>query len=242
MSRLYFHTEHDGEAEVMGWEHHHLHGIPISVAAGFVPTDSERLGLNVTRAGRSMLRFGTPYLHLDVKMLLRSTSEIYCDSANRPLETWALSLNTALRAGSDVVALASRIAAQAEIHCYVEGENRDWMRSLILEGRRVGLLRADAGWEDVMSLLSKSDTGPVVLSYSVTESFPNSGVAGWCPEDATDDLAWDGWYDLPDAQKWEMGMSGLRQSGSDGLELSPKNLRYPFGHSMSFIDIFGPTG
>lgn len=119
------------------------------------------------------------------------------------LDTSNVELNTALVAGSDPVRLAAKIHGWCETHCYVEGPDRKWLADIIDEGLRAGIYRrglwwvdrpcdgpaenepdrqwSDQGWGDVLDLLRESDDGPVVLSYSVTDSFPNREVAGWEP-------------------------------------------------------------
>lgn len=243
MSRLYFHTEHDGTAELMGWEAHWVRAVPENVAMGFLPNrfSREEEVLPFLAPGHH-LRTGTPYFLADLATsLCVGYDDPLVDENGRPLKSFSLILNTALAVGSDPVALMARLSAQCEIHCYVEGPNRDWMAGLIEQGRATGLYRSGAGWEDVVTLLRLRDDQPVVCSYSVTESFPNPGIANWSPPSPDNDDEepdWDAWYDIPDAEQWAMGVAGLRREPDRGLELSPERLRYRFGHKRSFIDLF----
>lgn len=83
-------------------------------------------------------------------------------------------LNTAIRVGGDEVRLMARIHAQCEIHGFIPPESSAFVAGIISRGRESGLYRSDMGWEAVAELLLAS--GPagksVVMSYSVTDSFP----------------------------------------------------------------------
>jgi hypothetical protein len=193
-------------------------------------------------------------------------------------------LNTALVAGSDPVRLAAKISGWCEVHCWVEGSDRAWLAGIIDQGLKTGIYRrglryagdpdgpkdqwADQGWGQVLDLLRARDDEPVVLSYSVTGSFPNREIAGWepppMPEDWRPDWAsdeglgdwrrmddserayhWreralDGWYDLPDAEKWERAMDGLRRE-RPWARLSPDTLSEVFFHlPVSVYDLLAP--
>jgi len=57
----------------------------------------------------------------------------------------------------------------------------------------------------------KTDDSPVVMSYSVCESFPNSSTTTWKPpfdEESGEDIH-DAWYDLPDDEKWQMSVDAI---------------------------------
>lgn len=149
------------------------------------------------------------------------------------LDAWDLSLNTALAAGSDPIRLMARIHATCEIHGYVEGEHREWLADLIAEGRAANILRGpnilrDWGtWEGVEQFLRQTETEPVVMSYSATDSWPNGNVAGW-----QDNQDGDGWYDLGPDEQWAMAMPKLRDDASL-LDLHPDTFRTRhFGRSQ----------
>lgn len=209
------------------------------------------------------------------------------------LRTANLDLNTALVAGSDPVRLAAKLNGWCEQHCWVEGPDRKWLADIIDEGLRTGLYRrgfwyvgevtnmpakdhpnrkwSDQGWDDVLALLRESDDGPVVLSYSVTDGFPNSKIAGWEPPPMPDgwepdwadteeghaewerdyptpedkaahylDTAGDQWYDLPEEERWDMAMAGLR-GRRPWAQLAPHTLtEYYFGIPVTVYDLFAP--
>lgn len=161
-------------------------------------------GAQFENFARTLLRVGDGKLHLP----------------GRAVEPWIVALNTAFAIGNDSVKLLARLHAQCEIHCWFEGaEDRCWLSEIIKAGRSTGLMRDGQGWEQVVSMLVEDD-GPVVCSYTVTESFPNFGcLPGDHPlKQRTDDERWDAFYDIPRDEAWAVCMRGLRESGG-GLQI-----------------------
>jgi hypothetical protein len=153
------------------------------------------------------------------------------------LGMFALHLNTAYFMGSDSVKLAARLHGQCELHTYVEGPNRQWLADIIKEGRSFKFYRDEMGWEGVIELLESASDGPVVTSFSVTEQFPNRYIADWNAPTLTDEDGEeyeddDAWYNLPEEERWQMAMKGLRQERG-GLEMKPDNWKeFHFGHGL----------
>jgi hypothetical protein len=122
----------------------------------------------------------------------------------------------------------ARLHGQCELHAYVEGANRAWLADIIERGRETDVLRPQMKWEQVAEFLRSRDDCPVVTSYSVCDQFPNRHVAGWVApmskyEDTGEEYEdTDAWYDLPEAERWQRAMDGLRAQGN-GLELKPDN-------------------
>lgn len=231
------------------------------------PTDFEPMR-EVVRALRTRLR----------------TEGVKLVVAGVELNSSNVDLNTALVAGSDVVRLAAKISGWCEAHTFVEGPDRAWMADIIDQGLKTGIYRrglwyadgpdgprdkwSDQGWGGVTALLRARDDEPVVLSYSVTDSFPNREIADWepqpMPEDwrpdwASDeglddwrrmddserahhwrDFAADGWYDVPDAEKWDMAMAGLRRD-RPWARLAPDTLAEVYFHiPVTVYDVLAP--
>jgi hypothetical protein len=206
------------------------------------------------------------------------------------LDSADLDMNTALVAGSDPVRLATKIHGWCEAHCWVDGPDRAWLADIIDEGLRVGIFRrglwyvdrpcdgppseqpdrqwSPQGWDDVTGLLRERDDEPVVMSYSVCDSFPNQETAYWIPEPLPDEWVpdwattpeglaeWleideegraerrhtaerDQWYALPDEEKWRLAMAGLRDRGWG--QLSPDTLATEmFSWPVTVYDLFAP--
>lgn len=205
--------------------------------------------------------------------------------AGHDLTTANLESNTALVAGSDVVALAAKLDGWNERHCWVEGPDRDWLAGLIGQGLEAGILRrglwysdtpdgpkdqwSSQGWEELVPWLRARDDEPVVLSYSVGDGFPNQWIADWSPpklpadwvpdwagtdkgraewdalsderrQEERDTFRQDSWYDVPDEERWDAAMRGLR-AARPWAQLSAANLReVSFGPMVTVYDVFAP--
>ncbi len=175
----------------------------------------------------------THYLHKTSREHLVESAEtaVVVDlSFNLPdgtsIDSFHLSLNTAYQMGNDTVKFLARVHGQSEVHGFVEGHNRAWLANIIDQGLASGPLRTYDGaftntWADLSTMLRQRDDEPVVMSYSVCESFPNRYVANCDDTNSHID-----WYDLSDEQQWILGMQGLRNSDAGctyGLELKPDN-------------------
>ena len=153
------------------------------------------------------------------------------------LDGFTTMLNTALFMGSDPVKLAARIHGQCEIHAYVMPAHFEWLAGIIKQGRSFKLYRDNQGWEDVLRLFEEAKS-PIVLSYSVTDSFPNSDYSDYYQEhghtDDEDDEFEDAWYAMDRADKFHECFNNLSKlSKNKGLEISPENWDdYYFGHGV----------
>jgi len=124
-----------------------------------------------------------------------------------------IKLNTALSSGNDAIKLMARLHGQCEVHCYVEGPNRNWLASIMRMGRRLHLYRDNEGWEAVIALLESNSVEPVVCSYSVCDSFPNEGMLSKKKKN---------FDDLSSQERWNICMEHLRKNKNEtGLELTP---------------------
>lgn len=259
MSRIYFHTQHEGEAEVSGSERAHMGLIVTNLAASFLPEFSDRVVFDamVPEARRTYARDTYPdgrpvdpvtlerHGPLLDKNYLRSSFSVGSERClfqheGKPLETFSLQLNTVMALGSDPMCLFARLHAQCEIHAWVEGSDRAWLAGVIQQGLDAGLYRDGMGWDKVQELLRRGDEQPVVTSYSVTDGFPNQYVADWVgpTDDEGEPLNEDAWYDdHTDDERWDLAMAGLRKQ--KGMEaMSPETLRHDFGHGISMLDLF----
>lgn len=254
MSRIYFHSQ-EGTAEVRGSERAHAAVLTQDLTrAGFGPmweSDPSR-----PHQIRKLITPGTFYNLNDPLGDFRKSFDLwlnYHDKASftlpdgRVVPAWDVVLNTAHRLGEPSVKLLTRLHAQAEIHCWVWGPNRNWLAKLIERGRKLGIMRSNMGWESVIDLLRSSDERSVVCSYSVCEQFPNYGIADWDPPECRDEETgdewddYDAWYDLPAEEQWLRGMRGLNKA-DEGLtysrELKPENFdAYIYGSGVSAFDL-----
>lgn len=258
MSRIYFHSP-SGEAEVAGSERHYLGSLVNQLAVGMLDPD----GYQRDERLKQMLP-ADHYLN-DPQAVGRNWAAAYKTAfrvGDGPLITWrgtelsafSLALNTCLVYGNDAVKLAARIHGQCEIHAWVDGPNRAWLADIIQAGLDTEVFRkglwyesggekkwADQGWEGVITLLRARDDEPVVMSYSVCDSFPNQSIGGWMdevPDGVDEDDHSDAWYDLPPDERWDRSMLALRASAR-GLEITPDDWQtFRFTHELSALDLF----
>jgi hypothetical protein len=275
MSRVYFHSP-SGEAELWGGERAWLGGLCSDIAVGILDPASnyDRLrslvkpGHYVSQGGAGPAQWASS---LALAVRVGFDGSVFAWNGH-DIDSFDLVLNTAVAVGSDVTKLAARIHGQCEIHCYCEGIDRAWLAQLITRGRDQGVLRdlhkfrdLESSWESIARFLLDRDDEPVVMSYSVTDSFPNRHAADWAPPDDPDwipeyyrdtddwaamsedereqvraDHAGDRWYDLPDSERWDLGMAALR-ARPGGLRLDPANWQdFGFGHGLSVLDLLAP--
>lgn len=146
------------------------------------------------------------------------------------LHSSSVELNTTLAVGSPALQLAAKIHGWCETHAYIEGEDRAWVADIIDQGLKARIYRGalhstdregkpaiyDVGWERVQDLLRTRDDEPVVMSYSVCETFPNSEVIDdWYAgaEKESEHMALsEKWYELDDDEKWARAMPALRKN------------------------------
>lgn len=225
MSRIYFHAE-DYEAAVSGAERHQFGRTCARIAWSVLGSIVDEWGDK-----RSLLRNVFPPDHYvlqsdnfpRVSEMFFSVGSDMVRLGDIQIDPFAVNLNTAYFMGSKPVRLAARLHGQCEIHAYVEAENRQWLADIIRQGRKFKFFRDAMGWESVIDLLEKNNNGPVVTSFSVSDPFPNGGIANFeYPVLGDGETDWAAWDDLAVDRQWEMAMNGLRQSGG-GVELKPDN-------------------
>ena len=148
-----------------------------------------------------------------LKLVLR-VEGLALEVAGVQLRTADVDLNTALVAGSDPIRLAAKIHGWCESHCWVDGPDRTWLAGIIGQGLTTGLYRASAGWDAVKSALESRDDESVVMSYSVCDAFPESGM------------------------QWDAAVDELRRE-QPWLQLTPESLADTmFSAPVSVYDLF----
>lgn len=182
-------------------------------------------------------------------------------------------LNTSLAIGNDMVRLAAKIHGWCETHAWVEEDSRAWLADIIERAVTSGVYRKGIwhtgttgdtaqqttvrqGWADVVTLLrdTTNHPGPVVLSCSVGDDFPNPEVSTSMPpwpagvperwdalteeQQAERRTARNAWYGLDPDQRWETAMAGIRSS-QPWANITPENLATrTFGPSVTLFDLF----
>lgn len=233
MSRVYFHSEGD-RAVILGSERAWLYHLCKRMSMGLlnIPDGIGDQGKALTFSLYSSLpessyikdfflleeRSNTATIKQGEWLRFESLFETYLslsdDEFFNKIPIWLLWLNTSCLVGNDAIKLAARIYGQCECHCWVKGENKKWLAGIIEKALATHVYRGDSGWEEVVELLNQENDSPVVLSYSVCDSFPNATVAGWGGR-------WEKFEQLEDSEKWELAVTNLEESGQ-GLELAPQ--------------------
>ena len=233
MSRVYFHSE-DDRAAILGSERAWLYHICKKMSIGLfnIPDGIGDQGKALTFSLYSSLPESSCIKDffllekessaatikqgewLRFKSLFECYQSVSDDKFFDKIPIWLLWLNTACLVGNDAIKLAARIYGQCECHCWVRGENKKWLAAIIEKALATHLYRRNSGWEDVVELLNQENDSPVVLSYSVCDSFPNATVAGW-------GVRWEKFEQLEDSEKWLLAVTNLEESGR-GLELAPQ--------------------
>lgn len=236
MSRVYFHTRNHDDVELLGSERAHCNLLYWDLALGVMKIDDD------SYFGRDNVFFQALDPKVDdrrhVKAALRSGFDerfFVTPQGRYPAST--VVANTALTLGSPAVRFMTRLHLQCEIHAWIAPEDRAWCAGVIQEGLSSGVMRGGMGWVEVHDLLLRDKKSPVVMSYSVCEQFPNSGIAGWKPPE-DDPENYDAWGDLPRAKRWDMAFEGLRAAEGQ-VQITPENLKDTrfFGCKKNCFDV-----
>lgn len=232
MSAIYFHSEYD-TAELRGSERAYMGVLCSNLMLGtigdykdwllpFLPSNSWALRDNKVSTA-------------DINLYLWSMDGSLLVDKDQ-VDTFTLSLNTAILIGSDPIILLARLHGQCELHCWVAGPNRKWLANIIKEGRKTNIYRENQGWEEVVKLLKSRTDSPIVCSFSVCDSFPNySCLPKKHPlKQSHNERRFDQFNDLPENEMWSECFQGLQEQGG-GLELKPENWRsfyFGVGHNI----------
>lgn len=231
MSAIYFHTLDCETVSVSGAERAHMQCVLSDIALSIVGTITYERIMNVLPT--------SCYLHsMSDNTHFEKHAETWLHVSNDKLilngekhDIFPVLLNTAYKLGSGPVKIAARIHGQCEIHCYIRNENKQWFAGIVESGLSCGLFRLSMGWRDVLDLLAQTKSD-IVLSYSVTEQFPNYWISDWygLPEFVSDDF-----YERDYDAQWESCMAVL---GKDKhLEIKPEGFDdYYFDTGLSIID------
>jgi hypothetical protein len=152
------------------------------------------------------------------------------------IDTLNVGVNTMTAVGGPLLGVVAWIHGQCEVHGYIEGEYRDWLADQLDQGVRAGLLREhpDAhydGWGQVAAMLRGGRTEPVVMSYSVCDTFPE-------PPSNLDEEQQDAWYNIDPDERWIDGLTRLRGGEGNVGALDPRTLpERRYGDGKTIFDL-----
>lgn len=246
MSRIYWHSK-DHTSELLGAERAYMGSLCHDLAAPIVgdkyPSGGEHQFTRImARSERDQTHAWTPSTDDQVRLYLwGSNRSLHFDGEDH--EAFGAVLNTVIATESPTLCLLARLEGSCELHAWVAEEDRDWLASVIDAGRENNIYRAGMGWEQVAKHLRNGDGGPVITSYSVTDSFPSMSTCGWMdpawPADMVAKNSYDygalteaqqeaisarqdEWYELDDDERWRLSFEGLQRNRY--LQITPENL------------------
>lgn len=244
MSAVYFHSP-SGEARLRGAERAYAGGVTrdltlalLDVPPGLHRDEDKAAWMKLIRPACYLTSMGL--IHPDrwwesLRSYLVADGELHHINGKRA-DFFRIAVNTAAAIGNEPLRFLAKLHAQCELHCWVDGPHREWLAGVIERGRRIGLYRADMGWEDVAALLRANSTEPVVLSYSVCRQFPNPDLV---IEEAGDE-AWEEaverWYEQPKEAQWAQAMERLKAAPESGLQIEPP-LDDTYGDELTAFDV-----
>lgn len=245
MSSISFHTEQGREVELRGSERAWM---------GMLCNDMLITALNVSKFDtgddpiRKVMSEGSYLRNYTGAKFVDLFDTWVCAGGDRAgflineklVRCWELALNTAMVMGSDPMYLMARLHGQCEVHGYVPEKQRAWVAGVIEQGLENGLMRSGMGWDGVLALMLAPDPGPIVTSYSVTDSFPNMKAAGkeWTPPaglEDTDEIH-EAWWALSFEDQWRLAMKGLSKERFMAIRKDPRR-EFRFTHRMTGFDV-----
>jgi len=261
MSYLAFNTR-EREVHVRGWERHRLPGICQNFAWGLLgmtpaSVSMERMEAllpegHPLRDGQRKTGYAAQWAER-YRLFFTQGDDRLIQWKGRRVLTYPVILNTVLDLGSDPMKLAARFAGQSYGHGWIDGPDRGWAADLITAGLLTDVFRMEiqvtdpssiipntmvtkrhkAGWADVLELLREDDKGPVVLSVSTDDDFPNSSVLGVPYEGYEEILAEPNGND----QIWDLAELWLRNRHTGHKISEATHGEYRFDHRLSVWDL-----
>ena len=219
MSRIYFHTRSGRRAEVLGSERAYLANLA-SAIPGSLFYDAAPLWRLTGK--------GNEYARMPSSWVFGTCGDLIVDFDGVQDEGWLIGLNTLVATKSPALCFAARVHGQCEVHGWVPERHRSWLAGVIADARDDSILRAEVGWESVIALLlDETIPGPVVMSYSVTEGFPDPYLSGASWEEEP-------WESMSEGERWDVSIAELHPS----LEITPETLLgQGFGSGKSAWDV-----
>lgn len=259
MSYLAF-ISREREVHVRGWERHRLPGICQDMTWGVMGVHAaspatDRLAYLMAPAHARHFAGSRPGTTdwCSVYRLFFNNEDDLIQYLGHPVGSTGLILNTVLALGSDPMKLAARFAGQSYSHCWIPGPDREWAAGLIEQGLLTDVFRAEilvtdpspvipedagtkrhkAGWDDVIQLLRETDRGPVVLSVSTGDDFPDPSDLGMSNDD------WDAYMAQSDGndQVWNLAEGWLTNHRQGHRICEAEFDQYRFDHRLSVWDV-----
>lgn len=221
MSRIYFHTP-DRTAELRGSERAYMNCLAGDMALAVLHLNhTDKAWLETVTVGASDVFERDEFWHMDWSTRFR-IGDLTLRVNGDPIGSTELAYNTLIATRSPALSLLARIGGMCEDHAWIAEEDAGWLADTIEASRAENVLRPGQDWEDVADLARDVSTGatrgPIVLSFSVCDGFPNRYVCGepwfypWATNqeaNPTDETAESRWYELPSDEQWRIAVEAI---------------------------------
>lgn len=226
MSYIAFHSKHHDTAHVRGSERAHMQIMMADMAAAVIPRglgpvhpfvnliparDQDRWAPQLSE-GRHATWIPIYFsAHSDTKLRFNGKEH----------ETFETVLNTILAMNSDVMSFMAKVWGNCESHGWFPAEDHTFFADIINEGLINHILRPNKGWDKVLEMFNAGLEDPIVMSYSVTDGFPNAELAG---HDYEGDEAW--WESTTEEEQWDVCMAALMEKPYEDISAETLNGRW----------------
>jgi hypothetical protein len=211
MSYIGFNTKGREMVKVRGSERAHMQIMFVDIAAAILPRGLGQVHPLLKIIPKSQQWRWEPQLQgpgaLEwVQIYLSSHSDNKLEFNGERHNATETVLNTILAMDSNVMSFMAKVWGTCETHGWFPVEDHAYFAKIIRKGRELSILRADAGWEAVAEMFEAELSGPVVMTYSVTDGFPNPYVVG-----LNDEASIERWYEMLDEdEQWDTAIAGLQ--------------------------------
>lgn len=229
MSHIAFHTKGREPVKLRGSERAHFSILSVDIAAATLPRGLDMVPNFINLVPLKDRERWAPQLTAErydswVPIYLSSHSQTKLQFNGELHHCTETVLNTIIAMESDVMSLMVKIDGKCEVHGWFAPEDHSWFAAVMRRGLDNNLLRGNSGWEAVIELFESDLSEPIVMSYSVTDGFPNPHICDVSEEDE------DEWFEhTTEDEKWDMSMLALRRT--DWTQISVENL-----HNERYLD------
>lgn len=211
MSHIAFHSKEHETVYVHGSERAHMGIVITDMAAAIFPrgVGDEHPFINlVPQAERERWSWTLrgPQAEGWVKIYLSSYSDYQLEFNGTRHESKETVLNTILAMDSDIMSFMVKVDGTCESHGWFPDRDHNHFAAIMRQGLDRHILRSNRGWDAVIDMFEADLNEPIVMSYSVTNGFPNDEICGVMEKDV------DEWYEThSQAQQWDASMAALRK-------------------------------
>jgi hypothetical protein len=226
MSYIAFHTKGREEVKVWGSERAHMQLLMADIAAAVLPRGlgSVHPFVNIIPVRDQdrwvpQLTEGRHAMWIPIYLSAHSDTKLHFNGEDH--ETFETVINTILAMNSDIMSFMAKVWGNCESHGWFPPEDHMFFASIINEGLDRHILRSGKGWDQVLEMFSAGLEDPIVMSYSVTDGFPNAALAG---HDYEEDEEW--WLNTSAEEQWDVCVAALKEKPYEDISSDTLNGRW----------------